>query len=115
MRMRKLILAISLLFVAITPVSLMAGSKLAMMPGAGTVYVNGPVTSLTLDAFCNSTPCNLSWVVILSSDGVGNIDNSSGPKTTFTAGSLPGTAIVIVRDDQGHMAFASINVLQGGN
>lgn len=115
MHSKKLVLALGLLLLILTPMALMAGTKLAMMPGNGTVYVNGPVSSLTFDAFCNSTPCNLSWVVIGSSDGVGTIDSQSGPKTTFTAGSIPGTAILIVRDDQGHMAFAVINVLQGGN
>lgn len=111
---KKLVLALGLLLLVLTPLALMAGTKLAMLPGSGTVYINGPVSSITLDAFCNATPCNLSWMVVLSSDGVGSINNTTGALTTFTAGSVPGTAIVIVHDDQGHMAFATVNV-QGGN
>jgi hypothetical protein len=111
MHSKKLILALGLILLTLTPLSLMAGTKLAMFPTSATVYVNGPVYSVTFDAFCNATPCNLTWTVILSSDGVGSINNTSGPATTFTAGSIPGTALLIVRDDQGHMGFATINVL----
>jgi hypothetical protein len=111
MNNKRLILATSLLLLILAPLALFAGTKLAMLPHAATVYVNGPVTSVTLDAFCNATPCNLTWMVILSADGVGSIDNTSGPTSTFTAGSLPGTAIVIVHDDQGHMAFCTVNIL----
>lgn len=111
MTSKKVLLTLGLLLLVLTPLSMMAGTKLAMLPGTGTVYVNGPVTSLTFDAFCNATPCNLTWMVVLSSDGVGSINNTSGPATTFTAGSVAGTAILIVHDDQGHMAFATINVV----
>jgi hypothetical protein len=113
MKSKKTILALGLLLLCLTPLSLMAGSKLALMPSSGTVYTTGgPVTSLKFDAFCNATPCNLTWIAILSTDGVGTIDNATGPTTTFTSGGIPGTALVIVRDDQGHMGFATVNVVQ---
>jgi hypothetical protein len=111
MKNKKVILAVSLLMLTLAPMSLSAGTKLALLPTSGTVYVDGPVFSLNLDAFCNATPCNLSWQVVLSNDGVGSINNQTGPVTTFTAGGVAGTAIVIVRDDQGHMAFCHITVL----
>ena len=113
MKSKKVILALGLLLLIAIHMSLSAGTKLALMPGSGTVYtIGGPVTSLKFDAFCNATPCNLTWIAILSTDGVGSIDNATGPTTTFTSGNVPGTALVIVRDDQGHMGFATVNVVQ---
>jgi hypothetical protein len=111
MQNKKVFLALAVLLLVAIPLSLSAGTMLALFPNNGTVYNGGPVTTIKLNAFCNSTPCNLTWMVVLSSDGVGSIDNTTGPNTTFTAGTLPGTAIVIVHDDQGHMAFSTINVL----
>lgn len=108
---KKLILALGLLLLIAIPMSLSAGTMLALFPSNGTVYNAGPVSTIKFNAFCNATPCNLSWMVVLSSGGVGSIDNTSGPNTTFTAGGTTGTAIVIVHDDQGHMAFATVNVL----
>ena len=43
---------------------------------------------------------------------VGSIDTTFGPQTRFHANGVPGTAIVIVKDDAGNMAFTKVTVVQ---
>lgn len=111
MNRKKLIIGIgvaaTVLALAITA---FAASRVALLPAAGTLSLVGPNTSLDFDAFCNFTPCNITWVVVLSNPNVGSIDRTSGPQTTFTVGSSTGTAYIFASDGNGHMGQAKIDV-----
>lgn len=90
--------------------SAFATFHVALLPASATLNIAGPTTQKTFDAFCNSTPCNITWVLVLSNSNVGSIDNTSGPQTTFTVGTTPGTAYIIASDGNGHMAQAKVEV-----
>jgi hypothetical protein len=86
----------------------------AVEPSTATVIVGqGPQSAVNLDAFCSFTPCNITWTVILSDSNVGSINNTTGPTSTFVAGTTPGKAHIIVSDGNGHMAEATVTVQQG--
>lgn len=108
---RKLVLGIGVA-VAILALSLTAFATLhvALLPTSATLDIAGPTTSKTFDAFCSFTPCNITWVIVLSNANVGSIDNTSGPQTTFTVGTVPGTAYIFASDGNGHMAQAKVDV-----
>jgi hypothetical protein len=112
MKRKKIALGIGVIG-AILALSLTAFAELhvAMVPSSGTLNItgNGP-TQITLDAFCSDTPCNITWVVVLSNNNVGSINNRSGPQTTFTIGTQPGTAYIFASDGNGHMAQGKIDV-----
>ncbi len=112
MTMRRLPLAIAFTVLLLAATAFSTGRKVAVFPTSATVNVNGPTTSVDLEAFCNQTPCNIQWTLVLSGASVGSINNLSGPTTTFTAGTATGTALVIANDGMGDMAFSSITVLQ---
>jgi hypothetical protein len=111
MKTTKSIVLILLSVLALSAVSL-AGGKLAIQPGQGILPSTSPGNVMTLNGLCSETVCQLKWYVLLSSSEVGSIDIRSGPYTHFTAGPLPGTAIVIVQDEVGHMQFAKITVVE---
>ena len=90
--------------------SAFAALHVALVPTTATLDIAGPTTAKTFDAFCNFTPCNITWVVVLSNANVGSIDNTSGPQTTFTVGTAPGTAYIFASDGNGHMAQAKVDV-----
>jgi hypothetical protein len=87
-----------------------AANRVALLPANGNLNVGGPTTSIDFDAFCNFSPCNITWTVVLSNANVGSIDRTSGPQTTFTVGSSPGTAFVFASDGNGHIAQAKVDV-----
>jgi hypothetical protein len=97
---------------AVLALSLTAFATLhiALLPATATLNMAGPTTQMTFDAFCNFTPCNITWVVVLSNSNVGSIDNTSGPQTTFTVGTSAGTAYIIASDGNGHIAQAKVDV-----
>ena len=112
MKLSKIALAIAVISLTLAVSPAFAQTALALNITSAVLHVGGPDVKVELDAFCNSTPCNLSWSVILSTSKVGWIDNTNGPTTNFSCGPTPGTAIVVVKDDQGHKAFATITVLK---
>ncbi len=112
MKLNKVVLAIAIVGLVLAASTAFAGTKVAIDPKTATANVNGPVYSVDFEAFCNASPCNLTWQMIGSNSDVGSINNTSGPVTTFTAGTSPGHAIIIVKDDQGHMDSATVTVQQ---
>jgi hypothetical protein len=110
MKLRKFCLMAALAVLALAATSY-AAHQLAMSPQHVTVPVDGPPKAITFSAFCNQTPCNLKWTALLSDDRVGNIDTASGPQTHFVVGTVPGRAVVVVSDGQGHMDFAIVEVV----
>jgi len=113
MKRNKIVLGIGITAAVLAlSVAAFAAIHVALVPNNATLNHdpnNGP-TTMTFDAFCNATPCNISWVVILSNANVGSIDRQSGPQTTFNAGSSPGTAYIFASDGNGHMAQAKVDV-----
>jgi hypothetical protein len=111
MKRNKIVLGIGVAF-AILALSLMAfaATHVALLPATATLFVNGPATSKTFDAFCSGTPCNITWTVVLSDPNVGSISNPSGPQTTFSVGTVPGTAYIFATDGNGAMAQAKVEV-----
>ncbi|HZU42784.1 MAG TPA: hypothetical protein VE994_08940 [Terriglobales bacterium] len=112
MKVRRLPLAIAFSVLLLAATAFSTGRKVAVFPTSATVNVNGPTTSVDLEAFCNQTPCNIQWAIVLSGANVGSINNQTGPTTTFSAGTATGTALVIANDGMGNMAHASVTVLQ---
>jgi hypothetical protein len=111
MNRKKLLLGIGVAITVVTlAISALAASRIALLPASGNLTVNGQTTSLNFDAFCNFTPCNITWVLVLSNSNVGTIDRTSGPQTTFTIGTSPGTAYIFASDGNGHMAQAKVDV-----
>jgi len=98
MNRKKLTLSIGVI-AAVLALSLTAFAALhvAVMP-ANAIVSHGTTQSVTLDAFCSFTPCDIQWTAILSDNNVGSIDNTSGPKTTFTAGTTPGSAVIFATE-----------------
>ena len=89
--------------------SAFAALHVAVNPG-NAVVTAGTGQTVTFDGFCSFTPCNITWILVESNSNVGSIDNTTGPVSTFTAGSVPGTAYLFVSDGNGHMAQAKIDV-----
>jgi hypothetical protein len=112
MKSRWVTLAITVCLLLFTATAFSTGRKVAIFPASATVNVGGPVSTIELEAFCNQTPCNIQWILVLSGSDVGSISNTTGPTTTFTAGTGTGTAIVIASDGLGNMAHSTITVLQ---
>jgi hypothetical protein len=112
MKLRWLTLAIAISVLLLTATGFSTGRKVALFPTTASVNVNGPVSTVELQAFCNQTPCNIQWIIVLSASDVGTINNQTGPTTTFTAGTGAGTAIVIASDGMGNMAHATVTVVQ---
>lgn len=83
--------------------------RIALMPHSATVSLTGATTNVDFEAFCNQSPCNISWTLINSGNSVGNLSNSTGPTTTFTATGV-GSAELFATDDYGNSAHASITV-----
>jgi len=111
MKATKLMLVIAVVAVLAFTSNAFAGGKIALSPQDATLATTGANSVLTLDAFCSTAVCNLKWFVIASSPNVGQIDATTGPVNHFHAQG-PGTAIVIVQDEAGNMAFTKINVVQ---
>jgi hypothetical protein len=111
MKRKRLLLGIGVAatVVALT-ISAFAASRVALLPAAGNLTINGNTTQMNFDAFCNFSPCNITWILVLSNSNVGSIDRTSGPQTTFTIGSSPGTAYIFASDGNGHMAQAKVDV-----
>jgi hypothetical protein len=111
MNRKRLLLGIG---VAATVVALaitaLAASRVALLPVSGNLSIAGQNTQMNFDAFCNFSPCNINWILVLSNPNVGTIDRSTGPQTTFTVGSAPGTAYIFASDGNGHMAQAKVDV-----
>jgi hypothetical protein len=111
MNRKRLLLGIG---VAATVVALavtaLAANRVALLPASGSLSIAGQSTQMNFDAFCNFSPCNISWVLVLSNSNVGSIDRTAGPQTTFTVGSSPGTAYIFASDGNGHMAQAKVDV-----
>jgi hypothetical protein len=82
---------------------------IAVSPASGIISLSGQNT-VDFDAFCSGTPCNISWVVVLSNTNVGTISNTTGPTTTFTGGTSTGTAYIFASDGNGHMGQAKVDV-----
>lgn len=111
MNRKKLLLGIGVAVTVVTlAISALAASRVALLPSAGNLTVGGQTTSMNFDAFCNFTPCNINWILVLSNPNVGSIDRSTGPQTTFSIGSSPGTAYIFASDGNGHMAQAKVDV-----
>jgi hypothetical protein len=86
-----------------------AALHVAVLPSTAVISLSTP-SSVTFDGFCSFSPCNLTWVVVLSNSNVGSIDNTTGPQTTFTPGTTTGTAFIFASDGNGHMAQAKVDV-----
>ena len=97
---------------ALVTAAFSADRKIALLPAEATVHIGGPDVRVELNAFCNQTPCNIQWYIVLSNSEVGSITNTSGPTTTFASGSILGTAIVFASDGMGNLASAKITVMQ---
>jgi hypothetical protein len=111
MNRKKLLLGIGVTVAVLAlTVAAFAANRVALLPGSGTLNVSGPTTTMNFDAFCNFTPCNITWIVVLSNPNVGSIDRTSGPQTTFTVGTAAGTAYIFASDGNGHMAQAKVDV-----
>src|SRR5690242_12862853 len=112
MKSRWVTLAATVCVLLLTSTAFSTGRKVALFPASATVNINGPTSSVELEAFCNQTPCNIQWTLVQSGANVGSLSNQTGPTTTFTAGTSSGTALVIATDGNGNMAHSSITVLQ---
>ena len=111
MNRKKLVLGIGVAVAVLTlTVAAFAASRIALLPASGTLNITGQNTQMDFDAFCNFSPCNISWVVVLSNPNVGSIDRTTGPQTTFTVGTAPGTAYIFASDGNGHIGQAKIDV-----
>ena len=111
MNRKKLLLAVGVAVAVLAlTIAAFAANRVALLPASGTLSLAGPNTTLTFDAFCNFTPCNITWVVVLSNPNVGSIDMTTGPQTTFTVGTSSGTAYIFASDGNGHMGQAKIDV-----
>jgi hypothetical protein len=111
MNPKKLLVAAGVLVAVLgLTVAAFAANRVALLPASGNLNVGGPTTSIDFDAFCNFSPCNITWTVVLSNSNVGSIDRTSGPQTTFTVGTSPGTAFIFASDGNGHIAQAKIDV-----
>ena len=111
MKAKKLMLVIAAVAILAFTSSAFAASKIALTPQDATLNTAGDHSVLTLDAFCSTAACNLKWFVIASSPNVGALDAVAGQVNRFRA-TNPGTAIVIVQDEAGNMAFTKITVVQ---
>ena len=109
MRLNKVIVTLSAIL-ALTLGSFAADRKVAVMPHQAMVNVTGPTTSVDLEAFCNQSPCNITWYLVLSRSDVGSISTTTGGVTTFTAGAGAGTAFVHAMDGFGNTATVTITV-----
>jgi hypothetical protein len=109
MNRKKFTLGIGVI-AAVLALSLTAFAALhvSVLPASAVVSLAAP-TPVTFDGFC-SYQCNITWILVLSNSNVGTIDNTSGPQTTFTAGTSMGMAHLIASDGNGHMALATISV-----
>ena len=105
-------LLLVVLSLALVATAFAGDRKIALLPTEATVHIGGPDVRVDFEAFCNQTPCNIQWYIVLSNSEVGKITNTSGPTTTFLSGSVPGTAIVFVSDGMGNLANAKITVMQ---
>ena len=112
MKSRWVTLAATVCVLLLTSTAFSTGRKVAVFPATATVNINGPTSNIELEAFCNQTPCNIQWILVLSGSTVGSISNTTGPTTTFTAGTGTGTAIVIASDGLGNMAHSTVTVVQ---
>jgi len=112
MRQRRVPLMIAFTVLLLLVAAAFATGRVALFPASATVNINGPTSSVELEAFCNQTPCNIQWTLVQSGANVGSLSNQTGPTTTFTAGTSTGTALVIATDGNGNMAHSSITVLQ---
>ncbi|GEM_PF-3685984 len=112
MRQRRVPLMIAFTVLLLLVAAAFATGRVALFPASATVNINGPTSSVELEAFCNQTPCNIQWTLVQSGANVGSLSNQTGPTTTFTAGTSTGTALVIATDGNGNMAHSSVTVLQ---
>ena len=111
MKRNKIVLGIGIAVAVLAlTVAAFAVNHVALLPSTATLNIAGPTTSMTFDAFCNFSPCNITWILIQCNSDVGTIDNTSGPQTTFTVGGTPGSAHIIASDGHGHTAQATIAV-----
>jgi len=111
MKAKKLMLVIAAVVALAFTSNAFAGGKLALTPQDATLSTTANNNVLTLDAFCSTAKCDLRWFVIASSPNVGGLDATAGMVNHFHARN-PGTAIVVVEDEAGNMAFSKINVVQ---
>ena len=110
MNRKKLTLGIGVITAVLAlSMSAFALFHIAVMPSSAIISLSGQNT-VDFDAFCSSTPCNITWVVVLSNANVGSINNTSGPTTTFTGGTTIGTAYIFASDGNGHMGQAKVDV-----
>ncbi|MFZ1134958.1 MAG: hypothetical protein WAN69_08440 [Candidatus Korobacteraceae bacterium] len=84
-----------------------ASLHVAVSPNSAVTTALG--NTVTFDGFCNYT-CTINWSLIESNSSVGTINNTTGPQTTFTPGSLSGEVILIADDGNGNRATAKIVV-----
>jgi hypothetical protein len=111
MKAKKLILVIAAIAILAVTSSAFAATKIVVSPTDATIATTGPNNSLALDAISATAASNLKWVVVTSSPRVGHLDATTGAENRFHADG-PGTAIVIVQDEAGNMAFTKITVVQ---
>ena len=110
---RKLMWVMAVVVLAFTSTTFAAGN-IAISPTEATLSTSGTNSSVALEAFCSSAVCSLKWYVLPSGPNVGTLQSASGFKNRFQASGQPGTAIVVVQDEEGHMAFAKITVIDPG-
>jgi hypothetical protein len=111
MNRKRLLLGIGVAATVVAlAISALAANRVALLPASGSLTITGNTTQMNFDAFCNFSPCNITWILVLSNSNVGSIDRTSGPQTTFTIGTSPGTAYIFASDGNGHMAQAKVDV-----
>lgn len=119
MKDMKIVLAIAIATLLLTS-GAFAGTKVALMPLGASVSISGTghPTSMQLEAFCNGSPCNITWQQVVSNSNVGTldrcstcVDTSTGPISHFTAGTLPGWVVIVIDDGQGHVATTTVTVV----
>jgi hypothetical protein len=109
MNRKKIVLGVGVT-VAVLALCLTAFASLhiAVSPSTAVTSVTSQ-TPVTFDGFCNYT-CTLTWSLIESNSSVGSINNTTGPQTTFTPGTLSGEVILVADDGNGNRATAKIVV-----
>ena len=112
-RTTKLMWVMAVVVLAFASTTFAAGN-IAISPSEVTLSTSGTNSSVTLEAFCSNAGCNLKWYLLAGTPNIGSLQSPSGFKNRFQASGTPGTAIVVVQDEAGNMAFAKITVVDSG-
>jgi hypothetical protein len=71
--------------------------NVVVLPAKSIIHLSHP-REVTLSGFCNSSPCNFQWFVVLSNSGVGGLVGNAGPQVVFVPGTVEGRAYVFAKE-----------------